>query len=259
MCDISCINERNEIYNILQEFTCLNDIIDEIKEDYNNKEFIGKITTLIAKSNEFIYYGGPPKYQQINEKIIVDGNYTVLNNFKKPEIIPNPHYNAWLNCKKENEKMPELIKSHCLCFHHIKNLCFIKNIKTEKIYTIGIECINKFTNNRRTCGICNNPHRNSKDNHCKDCRIKIKEELKLKKEEENKKKYDEKQKRQNEMANFIYFKSYNICKFGKYNGEEFEIVFKDKSYIRWVLKNLDMDNKNNLYYLIKLYKERISI
>lgn len=248
MCDNNCQNEKNKILNILEKFECLNDIIDEIREDYNNKQFIGKITTLIANSNEFIYYGGPPKYK-IESKSRIDN----LNNFRK-EMDYSSHYNYWLKCKKEHEEMPNEINTHCLCFNCIKNLCFIKNIKTEKLYTIGIECINKFINNRRTCSICSKSHRNSKDNYCKDCRFDIKKLEEEKKKEKERKKQEE---IYNQIKEFNFRKD-NICKFGKYKGEEFSIVFNDKSYIKWALKNLDMNDKNNLYYLIKLYYETIT-
>lgn len=261
MCDNNCIEfkEREKVFNILKELSCLKSIIDDIEKTYMKKAYIGNITTLISDSNEFIYYGGPKKYKVVNTSRI-----DILDNKDnlQTEETYSAHYNYWLKCKQENEKMPESIKAHCLCFHCIKNLCFIKHIKTGKIYTIGIECINKFTNNRRTCDICNNPHRNSKDNHCKDCRIKIKDELKLKEEKEkieieNQRRRDLEiyyQKKRDKEQEY-YFREGNICKFGKYKGEEFNIVFKDKSYIKWALKNFDIDNKNNLYYLLKLYKE----
>lgn len=227
MCNDKCNNqyEREQIFEILTEFDCLKNLIDKIQLNYKTKSFIGKITTLIAKSNEFIYYGGPPKYIQLNEKKIINGNFDVLNNFKEPKLSPNnSHYNYWLKCKKPHEIMPSLIKSHCLCFHCIKNLCFIKNKKTNKLYTIGIECINKFINTRRTCETCFKPHKNSKDNYCKECRILIKDKLKL---------------------------GNTIIKFGKHYGKSIEfLINNDLGYVLWIIKQ----DKNKMFNdIIKYY------
>lgn len=252
MCDTNCNykDERDRVFELLQEFDCLKDIIDKIKIDYKNKAFIGKITSLIADSNEFIYYGGPPKYKQKNEKTLVNGCYDILNNFKKPELEYSSHYNYWLKCRKENEEMPESIKSHCLCFHCIKNLCFIKSKITEKIYTIGIECINKFTISRRTCSKCSKPHRNSKDNYCNDCREDIKEIDKILERKKQEEIY-------NTRKEYKFNEDY-ICKFGKYKGEGFDIVFEDKKYIKWALSIFDINKKDNIYFLIKLYQDYIN-
>lgn len=277
MCDSECLkkDERVKILEILETFDFLKDIIDEIRETYTKKAYIGKITNFIADSNEFIYYGGPPKYRQINTSKSGDN---ILYNFSSPERVYSSHYNYWLKCKLIGEEMPNMIKAHCLCFHCIKALCFIKNIKTGKIYTIGIECIKKFTNNNRQCEKCYAKHRNSKDNFCKKCRVekakllKLKEnlkkeilenvnmrvEIKRKKEyiiENNKRleKLKEFEKEENKRLKQLKKERLEnkLVNFGKYAEKTIKYLFdNDKKYVMWCYKQNQNQYSSNFIDII---------
>ena len=246
MCDDTCLlqNERIEIFNILKEFKCLTSIIDDIEKNYTKKYYIGKITTLIAESGDFIYYGGPKLIEIKNE----NRENPLNSGFIESEKYSR-HYNFLKKIKKNDDILPTNMQKHCLCFHCIDNLCYIKNIHTNKIYTIGESCIHKFET-KRLCEICNNSHNNRKDNYCNDCRIIIKKENK---EEEKSKQINLHNKRKENEFNRNF-----ICKFGKYTNCYYNEVFDDKNYIQWAYSELDMNKKNNMYFLIKLYQEWIT-
>jgi len=64
-------------------------------------------------------------------------------------------------------------KKHCICGVRIVRNCYLENIITKNLIVVGSCCIQKFIPKDkagRTCEICKCPHRNTKDNYCKDCR-----------------------------------------------------------------------------------------
>ena len=65
---------------------------------------------------------------------------------------------------------PEKVNS-CLCNTNIKNNCYVYNKKTNHILILGSCCIKKFCSNgtKKTCELCNKPHRNRNKNRCKGC------------------------------------------------------------------------------------------
>jgi len=263
MCNHDCDNneQRYEIFEILKDFKCLDKIRNKIKEKYNAKSHFKEITSLISKEKEMIYYGGPQSC--INEDAL------------NKEYIHNKHSKYWLNIKDDNEVEP-FNYTHCLCFHCIKNLCYIKNIKTKKIYVVGNECVNKFVDKDmqgRRCNICKTSHKNIKDNYCNECRKNIKDELKKEKEEKKRaqekeisERYYQEYLKKKEIENENEFRKGGICKFGKkHKGTLYVDIFNnDKGYIKWALdtyktqqNELGYIKKDNIYYLLKLYQEFI--
>ena len=68
-------------------------------------------------------------------------------------------------------KMLPAIVDHCICGHFIIENCYITDGAT--IIPLGNCCIKKFIpKSTRTCGTCQKPHKNRKDNLCKSCRWK---------------------------------------------------------------------------------------
>jgi len=69
------------------------------------------------------------------------------------------------------------LKDECVCGHAIKENCYITNdLLDGELLILGNCCIKKFLpkdNAGRTCEICKKPHKNRKDNRCKQCRIKF--------------------------------------------------------------------------------------
>jgi len=63
-------------------------------------------------------------------------------------------------------------KNYCVCGHKIKENCFIYKevINGVKLQILGNCCIKKLQLEGRRCSICNEVHRNTKDNYCKTCR-----------------------------------------------------------------------------------------
>ena len=57
MCECYYSKERDEIFEILKDFKCLDKIRDKIKDLYNKVSHIPEITTKISNTKEFIYYG----------------------------------------------------------------------------------------------------------------------------------------------------------------------------------------------------------
>lgn len=265
------IDEETVLKN-LESFECLKEVMDDIKNDTFKKKHL--ITTIISESKEFISIGGAQIVNKENEEKYCR------------------HHNHLKLIKKENPQIeiPQLT-SRCLCFHHITHNRYIKNINTGKIYVVGSCCINKFINEElqgRRCSQCNNRHRHSKDNLCKDCRDVIKKEKKKAIEAEKLKRAIQKKIEDEERWEYIRaeqervyqedlknreiekeneFRRDGICKFGKYKDTPYIDIFNnDKKYItNWALntykKNLNelgYIKKDNIYYLLKLYKEFIN-
>jgi hypothetical protein len=64
------------------------------------------------------------------------------------------------------------IRDECVCEHHISENCFIIKKKENELHirVIGNCCIKKFGLAGRKCELCNETHRNRKDNLCHTCR-----------------------------------------------------------------------------------------
>ena len=62
-------------------------------------------------------------------------------------------------------------KKRCVCGHIIRDNCYMTNC--HMFVVLGNCCIKRYCGDsgRRTCCICKCPHRNSKNNYCKDCRL----------------------------------------------------------------------------------------
>ena len=61
----------------------------------------------------------------------------------------------------------------CICGVKIVKNCYISKSLDSELYIIGSCCIENFMlpeNRKRTCEVCDTPHRNRKDNRCHDCR-----------------------------------------------------------------------------------------
>lgn len=244
------MTDQKFVCDQLKEFDSLKDMIEEIETKmFYNSGFSGRITTKLANSKEFIKYGGREKFKYSNS---LDADDTIIKTH-----IPTTENNYWRICKKDNDIMPKHM-GICLCFHDIKYNCFIKNIKTNKIYVVGRCCIKKFVHKEmagRRCDICLGPHRNSKNNICFDCRDVIKEKERLESYEKERLERLERYEKEKECV----FREDNICKFGKHKSKSYDVIFKDKGYIRWAYKQLNMEKKDNIYYLMKLYKEHITL
>jgi hypothetical protein len=79
------------------------------------------------------------------------------------------HLNYFRLCFGDKEPLPEHTNK-CICGHPITENCYIEN--GEELIVLGSCCVKRFITKRRTCGICNEPHKNIKINRCNDCRVK---------------------------------------------------------------------------------------
>jgi len=107
------------------------------------------------------------KSYNLTKEDMIDWKYCGGRNGQNPR-----HYNYFkLSCP--NDDLPSLV-FECICGHDIKENCYITN--GEEFLILGNCCIKKFLpseNSGRTCEICKKPHRNTKDNRCKQCRKKF--------------------------------------------------------------------------------------
>lgn len=68
-------------------------------------------------------------------------------------------------------------ESYCICEHYIEENCYLQNKISGELIVVGNYCIKKHMPKNqagRTCSDCEQPHKNRKDNFCKDCREKRK-------------------------------------------------------------------------------------
>lgn len=83
------------------------------------------------------------------------------------------HLNYYKNFKHKKILSKDDFPKHadtCICGHYIKYNCYITNNKD--ILVLGNCCIKKFCPiSYKTCEICNNKHKNKKNNMCNKCRI----------------------------------------------------------------------------------------
>lgn len=80
------------------------------------------------------------------------------------------HFKRWRERHPDEACPPP--ESFCLCGHAIDENCYIS--KGDKRFIIGNTCIKKFDiDTKKKCGMCEVPHRNTKDNYCNQCRVSI--------------------------------------------------------------------------------------
>jgi len=132
-----------------------------------------------------------------------------INNFKYCGGDTGSHFRYWTIAKKKNEQRPPH-KNYCICDHYIQENCYVvdkrdRDREQRKIVVIGNCCIKRFLprdSQGRTCEICEKPHRNRKDNLCKDCR---------KKKEDEKKRFDDFKICGNNDCEKLIKKKYKYC------------------------------------------------
>jgi len=92
----------------------------------------------------------------------------IQNNFKYCGGNRGSHLNYFkLSCPTDD--MPELI-DECICGQKIKENCFITD--GDRLVVLGNCCIKRFCNkSNRSCEVCNETHKNTKQNRCNNCKI----------------------------------------------------------------------------------------
>jgi hypothetical protein len=116
-----------------------------------------------------------------------------IKNFKSCGGDKGSRLKYW-NIATKKYEIPPPHKNYCICDHYIQENCYVvdrrdKDKEKRKIVVLGNCCIKRFLppdSQGRTCERCEKPHRNSKDNFCKECRKRNKEEEKLKSIEDEK-------------------------------------------------------------------------
>ena len=169
------VMEGIETDKVIADYKWKKKIKDILMDDYELEvdEFI----------NNFKYTGG-------------DGNRQGQHYDEEKEFKANRHYNYWM-MKRRGEKFPPP-KGYCICETRINENCYaVDKRDNKKIVCLGNCCIERFLgdNAKRTCERCEKPHRNRKDDFCKECRKKNKEDEKKRIEDEKKRIEDEKLKR----------------------------------------------------------------
>lgn len=166
------------------------------------------------------------------------------------------HLTYWEQCHLPNEVFPP-IENECLCEHWINENCFIKYIGANpeglnKILVIGNCCIKKYLPKElqgKTCNRCGLPHRNRKDNFCKECRKKRVEEAEQEKVELERVRLaqlrierdnEDRLSRERERMEAARFKADMMFQYGKYANRKWSWVFEnDPAYLvhcQFVLK-----------------------
>ena len=112
--------------------------------------------TLNEVQKYWVYFGGAPDLRRENDD--------------------NRHFNYLKTTKwwKENKKLPLPNQEFCICGQAIMLNCFIKDKRRDnRFLCVGSCCIKKFVpkgSRGRTCGVCENPHRNRNHNLCNNCK-----------------------------------------------------------------------------------------
>jgi hypothetical protein len=125
-----------------------------------------------------------------------DGRRYGTHDDREKDKRANRHLNYW-NITRNNEIHP-LHKKYCICKTFIIENCYaVDKRDKEKLVCLGNCCIERFLgdNAKRTCERCEKPHRNRKDNFCKECRKQNKEDEKKRMEDEKLKRIEEQQKK----------------------------------------------------------------
>ena len=104
------------------------------------------------------------------EKLLRDKNWIYAGG--EPRKGNQYHYNYWVlfyTGKGWCSRTPTWV-NHCICDHKILFNCWIFNTETKRMKVLGNCCIKKFGLDGRRCQVCNEKHKNRKDNLCNDCR-----------------------------------------------------------------------------------------
>lgn len=121
-----------------------------------------------------------------------DGRRYGTHNDHVKDMKANRHLNYW-NMTRNYEIHPPH-KEYCICKTPIMENCYaVDKRDKEKLVCLGNCCIERFLGDsaKRTCERCDEPHRNRKDNFCKECRKQNKEDEKLKSIEDEKKRMED--------------------------------------------------------------------
>jgi hypothetical protein len=188
--EVQTIREKMENNNFLH---FIGEVMDGIETDkvIANEKWRKKIKKILMDDyvlgvDEFIknfkYTGG-------------DGNRQGQHYDDEKEFKANRHYNYWMTTRNQPFPPP---KGYCICETRINENCYAVDKRDNKtIVCLGNCCIERFLgdNAKRTCERCEKPHRNRKDNFCKECRKQNKEDEKKRMEEEKLKRIEEEQKK----------------------------------------------------------------
>ena len=142
------------------------------------------------------------------------GSYTNKFNDKKN--------NYMIKMEESGIEYPPL-SGVCECTHWIKQNCYIRNIKTNKILIVGDCCIKHFKIKKK-CSNCKCEHRRTKFNICVDCEKKEKKDI-------------------DKFNKYINSLRHKKIEFGQYKGESLGDIFKkDSSYVNWCFRKYEETN-----------------
>jgi len=156
--------------------------------------------------------------------------YEEIKNWRYAGGDTGRHYNYFVMIYGEHVK-PLPHTNTCVCNHHIKENCYIRN--DDDILILGNCCIKKFIPmSTRTCTYCKSQHRNRKNNICNDCRKK----------------------------NIVTIDT--LMPFGKYKGDKLSEFINNPSedrvkYIFWMKKTFTEDSK--YYYILDFILNELKI
>ena len=189
-------------------------VVDELKFESNYHKILKQN---LGNLNDYEYMGGfTNKYN--NEK----NNYMII-------------------MENEGAIYPEL-KWFCECSHWIKQNCYVRNMKTLIIYTVGNCCINYF-GIKKKCNNCNEVHKRTKHIICFKC------------EQESKEKIKELKLQQKELTKL----ENELITFGKYKNRTIGYVYNtDINYFNWCIKKND-DNYSKIFKDIIRYNKLIML
>jgi hypothetical protein len=136
---------------------------------------------------------------------IKDGRAMVLSSKKKDKVVEN-----------NDESFDDFISQgiQCICSKHIETSHFIKNIRTNQIFLVGVTCIKKFNEGLYVnikqkkclrCGEMIKRRDRSRPSSCKDCAG-------------------------------LFVNQNTLVDFGKYIGETHYKMYNDKSYCDWIIR-----------------------
>ena len=135
----------------------------------STKEGLALIANVYCKENGWKYGGGhyyrrfPDKDDDTHYELEETCHTRYFFNLCNDTFHIDGH--AYLDNKEQKEK--------CICEHDIWENCFIYKEYPNgrfKIKVLGNCCIKKLDLQGRRCSICNDVHRNIKDNYCNTCR-----------------------------------------------------------------------------------------
>ena len=128
----------------------------------------------------------------------------------------------------------------CVCSQRIVEICYVTRKSKDIVVTMGNCCIKRYvpTGMSKTCEICGKPHKNRKNDKCKECRKDIKDKNKL-----------EKQiiKQRYLHGVYIQYDDYKPLPVSKY-----ELSNRDR---RWFNELQDLEDSDNEYIYDEYLKE----